>query len=244
LSTRLDDYFVALAAGDPSTLSLTADLKFTENAEQSEIGTTEFWLNAGEVKYSQSALDMDECTVLAHAVIPEGNTDLPVAIRIKLEAGEMSEIETIVVRPGDYTADFAVDSNPAAIIAIADEVGWHDVVPEGERNTREELISWINKYFRFFPMGVCNVTGDCTRLENGGGNFNCGAGASCTPGDPGPNDAALTPRLMFADVERGIVVGITILYDHLDMHMAKMYGGNVYAVQTILGDTGGESGWD
>src|SRR5690606_24049703 len=129
LSTRLDEYLAVLASGDPSSLPLAAGLKFTENAEQSEIGTSEFWTNAGAVKHTQSALDTELCMVAAHTVIPEGDTDLPVAIRIKLESGEMSEIETIVVRPGDYTASFAVPSNPNAIIAIADEVGWHDVVP-------------------------------------------------------------------------------------------------------------------
>lgn len=244
LSNSLDAYFVALEAGDPSTLPLAAGVKFTENAAESEIGTTDFWMNAGAVKHAQSALDTEECTVAAHAVVPEGTTDLPIAVRIKLAGGEMSEIESIVVRPGDYTASFAVDSNPAAIIAIADEVGWDDVVPEGdERATREQLISWIDKYFRLFPQGVCNVTGDCTRLENGGGSFSCGAGASCSPGDPG-NQANLNPRLILADVDRGIVVGLTILEGHLDMHMAKMYGGEVHAVQAILRDTDGQSGWD
>jgi len=244
LSSALDAYLAALAAGDPSSLPLAADLKFTENAEESEIGMTDFWMNAGEVKHSQRALDVDECTVAGQAVIPEGNTDLPVAIRIKLAGGEMSEIETIVVRPGDYTASFAVDSNPQAIIDIADDVGWDEVVPEGpDRATREQLTSWIDKYFRFFPMGVCNVTGDCIRLENGGGNFNCGAGASCMQGDPGTG-GNLIPRLILADVERGIVVGLTILSGHLDMHMAKMYGGSVHAVHAILRDTGGQSGWD
>jgi len=245
LSSSLDAYFVALEAGDPAALPLAAGVKFTENAAESEIGTTDFWMNAGAVKHVQSALDTEECTVAAHAVVPEGTTDLPIAVRIKLEGGEMSEIETIVVRPGDYTASFAVDSNPGAIIAIADEVGWDEVVPEGdERATRERLTSWINKYFRFFPQGVCNVTGDCTRLENGGGSFSCGAGASCNPGEPGPNDDNLVPRLILADVERGIVVGLTILEGHLDMHMAKMYGGEVHAVQAILRDTDGQSGWD
>ena len=244
LTTRLDEYLAALATGDPASLPLAADVKFTENAQESEIGTSGLWTNAGAVKYSQSALDTELCMVAAHAVIPEGDTDLPVAIRIKLDGGQMSEIETIVVRPGDYTASFAVPSNPDAIIAIADEVGWHDSVPEGQRNSREELIAWIDKYFRLFPSGVCNVTGDCTRLENGGGNFSCSAGASCSAQDPGPNDANLNPRLIIADVERGMAAGLTILSGHLDMHMVKMYGGNVYAVQAILGDTGGQSGWD
>jgi hypothetical protein len=31
---------------------------------------------------------------------------------------------------------------------------------------------------------------------------------------------------------------------HLDMHMMKMSGGEVHAVQAILRDTDGQSGWE
>ncbi|WP_437299202.1 hypothetical protein [Sorangium sp. So ce426] len=247
LDGLLDDYFAALAAGDPSSLPLARGVKFTENAVQAEIGTTDFWKNAGEVKHSQRALDTEACSVGAQAVIPEGGRDLPIALRIKVEGSEMTEIETIVVRPGDYTASFSVASNPAAIIAIADDIGWHDEVPEAQRATREELTSWIDKYFRAFPSGVCNVTGDCKRLENGGGNFACGAGASCSAGDPG-SGGTFTPRVILADEVRGIAIGLTI-FDfmtdgHLDMHMIKMSGGQVHAVHAILRDTNGKSGWE
>jgi len=50
--------------------------------------------------------------------------------------------------------------------------------------------------------------------------------------------------LILADVERGIAGRLTILPGHLDMHMGKMYGGQVYAVQAILGDTQSQSGWE
>lgn len=246
LDGLLDDYFVALAAGDPASLPLAANVKFTENAEESPVGMTDFWMNAGDVKHSQRALDTGACSVAAQAVVPEGGMDLPIAIRIKVEAGEMTEIETIVVRPGDYTASYAVDSDPDAIIAIADEIGWHDEVPEGERATREELAAWIDKYFRAFPSGVCDVTGACRRLENGGGNFSCSTGASCA-GDPGAG-GTFVPRVIIVDEVRGIGAGFTIFdfqaNGHLDMHMMKMSGGEVHAVQAILRDTGGESGWD
>ncbi|WP_433931696.1 hypothetical protein AB3662_45360 [Sorangium cellulosum] len=247
LDGLLDDYFAALAAGDPSSLPLAEGVKFTENAVQAEIGTTDFWKNAGEVKHSQRALDTEACSAGAQAVIPEGGRDLPVALRIKVEGSEMTEIETIVVRPGDYTASFAVDSDPAAIIAIADDIGWHDEVPEAERATREELTSWIDKYFRAFPSGVCNVTGACKRLENGGGNFSCRTGASCSAGAPG-SDGTFIPRVILADEVRGIAVGLT-MFDfmtdgHLDMHMIKMSGGEVHAVHAILRDTNGVSGWE
>jgi hypothetical protein len=250
LDRILDDYFAALEAGDPSGLPLAANVKFTENAEESELGSTDFWMNAGETKYSQRAIDTTQCSIAAQAVIPEGTMDLPVGIRIKVDSGEMTEIETIVVRPGDYTASFAVDSNPARIIELADEIDWNDEVPEAERASREELSGWIDKYFRAFPNGVCNVTDDCLRLENGGGpagggNFSCGAGASCSNSSSGN---AFEPRVIVVDEVRDITVGFTI-FDfqtdgHLDMHMAKMYGGQVHAVHAILRDTNGQSGWE
>lgn len=244
LDGLLDDYFAALAAHDPSTLPLAAGVKFTENAEETEIGTTDFWMNAGETSYSQRALDTTQCSVAAQAVTPEGGMDLPIALRIRVEAGEMTEVETIVVRPGDYTASFAVDSDPGAIIAIAEEVGWHDEVPEGDRATREELSGWIDKYFRAFPSGVCNVTSACRRLENGGGNFSCGSGASCTSG---AGSGGFEPRVIIVDEVRGIAAGLTIFdfmtTGHLDMHMMKMSGGEVHAVHAILRDTNGQSGW-
>ncbi|WP_437320241.1 hypothetical protein [Sorangium sp. So ce385] len=247
LDGLLDDYFAALAAGDPSSLPLAEGVKFTENAVQAEVGATDFWRNAGEVKHSQRALDTEACSVGAQAVIPEAGMDLPVALRIKVEGGEMTEIETIVVRPGDYTASFAVDSDPAAIIAIADDIGWHDEVPVAERATREELTSWIDKYFRAFPSGVCDVTGACRRLENGGGNFSCRTGASCNAGDPGAGGTFI-PRVILADEVRGIAVGLTnfdfMTDGHLDMHMIKMSGGQVHAVHAILRDTNGMSGWE
>ena len=247
LDGLLDDYFAALSAGDPATLPLAADVKFTENAEATTIGTTDFWKNAGDTKYAQRALDTEACSAAAQAVVPEGTTDRPVAVRLKVRDGKLTEVETIVVRPGDYSASFAVDSNPAAIIAIAEDIGWHDEVPADQRATRQQLTSWIEKYFRAFPSGVCNVTAACRRLENGGGNFSCGTGASCSPSTP-TSGGTFEPRVTVVDELRGIAAGFT-LFDyqttgHLDMHMIKMSGGQVHAVHAILRNTNGKSGWD
>jgi hypothetical protein len=247
LDGLLDDYFAALSAGVPSTLPLAANLKFTENAEASQIGMSEFWQNAGDTKYSQRALDTQACSAAAQAVIPEGAADRPVAVRIKVQGGELTEIETIVVRPGDYSASFAVDSDPGAIIAIAADIGWHDEVPAAQRATREQLASWIDKYFRAFPAGVCDVTPACIRLENGGGDFSCGAGASCSASTP-TTGGTFEPRVILVDEVRGIAAGLTIFdfmtTGHLDMHMIKMSGRQVHAVHAILRNTEGESGWD
>jgi len=113
-----------------------------------------------------------------------------------------------------------------------------------QRNTRAELTAWIDKYFRAFPMGVCNAVSSCRRLENGAGNFNCaggGAGGSCSSG-PLPNPPAMVPRVLIGDPETGIAVGMTMFMGNTDMHMIKMYGGQVYAVHAVLGGAT-SSGW-
>ncbi len=239
LSSTTDAYFTALAAHDPSTLPLAANAKFTENGEVLDIGTAGLWQTAGALKYKHSALDTEECSAMSQAVVPDGTMDIPFALRLIVVAAEITEVETIAVRPGDYSLG---SSSTSALASSGDSVHWDDPVPAADRNTREEITAWMNKYFRLFPAGVCNTTSACRRLENGGGNFMCTAGASCSPNQPGPGDNELTPRLIFADVESGLGVGLTMFQGNTDMHMFKMYGGQVHGVSAVLGGAG-SPGW-
>jgi len=236
-------YFTALAAHSSSTLPLASNVKFTENGKVMTLGQG-LWMTAGAVKYSQSALDVEICTSATHAVVPEGSMDIPLALRLKLVDQQITEIETIAVRPGDYKLSGAVQpTNTAMLISANSTIMW-ETVPSGQRNTRAELTAWIDKYFRAFPMGVCNAVSSCRRLENGAGNFNCaggGAGGSCSSG-PLPNPPAMVPRVLIGDPETGIAVGMTMFMGNTDMHMIKMYGGQVYAVHAVLGGAT-SSGW-
>lgn len=240
LKGAVDAYFKALAAHSTSTLPLAENVKFTENGKASKPGEEGLWKTAGTLKYVHSALDTELCMSASEAVVPDGSTDVPVALRLKLQDQKITEIESIVARDGDYPA---LDADPAALVASNDQVKWEQPVPTEQRATREELIAWMKKYFERFPAGVCNTTPDCLRIENGGGNFVCGQGASCASGN-GSGQAVLDPRLVFADVESGLGVGFTIFTGgYVDMHMFKMYGGKVYAVSAILAN-GNDSGWD
>jgi hypothetical protein len=239
LSDSVAAYFVALEAHDPASLPLAGSVKFTENGEAQELGKAGLWLTAGALRHAHSALDVDQCSAVAQAVVSDGGEDIPVALRLKLELQKIVEIETIAVRSGD----FMLASNPDALIASAMSVRWEEPVPSEQRNTREELEAWIDKYFRLFPRGVCSTTSDCVRIENGGGSFDCSAGASCAATDPGPSDNALEPRLILADVETGLGIGFTMFQTNTDVHMFKMYGGKVYGVSAILGEAD-SSGWE
>ncbi|WP_437575176.1 hypothetical protein [Sorangium sp. So ce887] len=244
LKSTIDAYFEALAAHDASTLPVADNVKFTENGEALTLGQEGLWTTAGALKYAHSALDTETCSSASQAVVPDGSTDIPVALRLKLQNQQIIEIETIVVRPGDYKVsgqDFP--SNTAVIIASGDTVKWEEPVAADKRDARDELVGWMDKYFRSFPSGVCDTVSDCKRIENGGGSFACSAGASCDPGPPGSGALALTPRLIFADVETGIGVGFTMFMGNTDMHMFKMYGGQVYGVSAILG-AASSSGWE
>jgi hypothetical protein len=242
LRSTITAYFTALAAHSASTLPLAANVKFTENGIVRTVGTQGLWTTAGMVRYSQSALDVETCSSGTHAVVPEGNMDIPVALRLKLQNQMITEIETIAVRPGDYMlGGTTYASNPGAIISANSTVMWETPPAAAQRNTRAELIAWIDKYFREFPQGVCDTVSSCRRLENGYGNFVCTSGASCVAGPP-MGTPAMTPRALMADPETGIGVGMTMFMGNTDMHMFKMYGGQVYAVHAVLGGAT-SSGW-
>jgi hypothetical protein len=248
LKNAVDAYFKALAAHDPSTLPLADNVKFTENAKTMKLGEGGLWKTAGALVYAHTAFDTKACSTASEAVVPDGSTDIPVALRLKLVSGKMTEIETIAVRAGDYKVGggtFA--SNTAALAASKSNCKWLDPVPMEQQNTYEELTNWIVKYFKMFPRGVCNTTSDCKRIENGGGSFNCTLGASCAAGEPSASDNALPVRLVLADPEMGIGVGFTIFGGiDTDMHMYKMVDGNILCVSAILGDPddSGKSGWE
>lgn len=240
LSSTTDAYFTALAAHDASSLPLASSAKFTENGEVMDIGEEGLWMTAGALVYKHTAIDVMECSAMSQAVVPDGSTNIPFALRLKLVAGQITEIETIAVRSGDYPL---AASNTAALAASGNTVGWDDPVPMADRQTREELVGWMNKYFRMFPAGVCNTTSACRRIENGGGNFMCSAGGSCSPNQPGPNDDELVPRLILADTEIGVGIGFTMFQgQYTDMHMFKMSGDQVHGVSAVLGQAG-SPGW-
>jgi hypothetical protein len=243
LQATVDAYYAALAAHDPAMLPRTDKTKFTENGMQLELGEG-LWKTAGMLKYKHTALDTETCSSVSESVVPDGSMDVPVGLRLKIEQDKLIEIETIVVRPGDYKVFGSnFPSNTDAIAASRDRVKWEDPVPEDKRSARAEIQDWLDRYFRLFPRAGCNLADDCQRLENGGGSFECSAALSCDMAALTSERGTLIPRTFVIDVERGIGVGFTLFMGNTDFHMIKMYGGEVHAVHAILG-AASSSGWE
>jgi len=242
LKSTVDAYFKALAAHSTAGLPIADTVKVTENGKAIKVGEDGLWKTAGALKYKHTAYDTDGCNAASEAVVPEGGMDLPVALRLKLAAQKITEIETIAVRPGDYKVSGSTyPSKPEAISMSDATVGWEKAVPEAMRNTAKEMNAWMLKYFKAFPAGVCNTDTSCKRLENGNSPGGCNVGASCQMGDPTGN--VIKSHIIFSDVETGIGVGFDLFMGNTDMHMFKMYGSKVYAVHAILG-AATSTGWD
>jgi hypothetical protein len=244
LKSTVTAYFTALAAHSASTLPLASNVKFTENGKTSQVGTAGLWTTAGMLKFSITAYDTDGCNTASEAVVPDGSTDIPVALRLKIVNQQITEIETIAVRAGDYKvsgSNFASDTG--AIIASDTTIHWETAVDASQANTPAEMNAWMLKYFNLFPAGVCNTDSSCKRLENGGGSFSCSAGASCSSSSATSGTPVLKSHAIFSDAQTGIGAGFDDFMGNCDMHIFKMYGGKVYAVHAILGACS-STGWD
>jgi hypothetical protein len=244
LKATVNAYYAALEARDSSSLSLASDVKYTENAKTVKVGEG-LWKTAGALKFKRSALDIETCNAVTESTIEEQGSDIILGLRIKLADDEITEIEAIIVRDTTDYPLFQADG----LVATEDD-DWETPLPVKERPTRDELATFIDKYFTLFPNGACNFSDACMRTENGGTLAECiGLGVGCPDPNAQSSDEGMTVRLRVLDVEAGIAAGFTIFsglvlkgpYD--DFHMLKVRDGQVVGVHAVLAP-GSRSGWE
>ena len=94
-----DQYLNALAARRASTLPLAPEVRYTENGQVLAV-TDGLWGTANAVgKYRQVFADSRGDEVGLYASMRENGTPILMATRLKLRAGRITEIETILSRP-------------------------------------------------------------------------------------------------------------------------------------------------
>jgi hypothetical protein len=235
----VDAYFTAIAAHDSSSLPLADKVKFTENGKMLQL-TDGAWKTAGKVKFKHSALDTELCTSVTESVLPDGSTDIPYGLRLKLEDQKLTEIESIAVRSGDYFTK----SDTMAITAQG-SADWEMILPAAQQPTRDALTAIVDKYFTQFPAGACNFASDCKRLENGFSPGSCTAGLSCSMSmGMGMGSMGMKTRLVVLDVETGVAVGFVMFAgSYTDFHMFRVRDGQVHAVHAVLAKAS-SSGWN
>jgi len=205
----VDRYLDAVVAHDPKLVPLSRNVKFTENGVRLEIGDSHWKTVTGKGTYRLFVTDTEAGQVTFIGTIREeartpGGSPTAIALRLKVENRQITEIETLLVRstvpqnPGRGAAPAApapATATPAFTGAAVnlDRLGkphasFLEVIPPSERMSRQDLIKTANMYFSGMEKndgkGLYPFTDDCNRIENGSLSTNVPPRAGETRPDP------------------------------------------------------------
>jgi len=192
LENYVDQYLDAMMANDPTLDLFARACKFTENGIQLPLGGEGLWYSmSGRGAYKFYVPDMETQQVAYIGTVKEGGespagakpaqaTISAIALRLKIDDnGKISEAEQLVIRPETSLTGGGSDTGgmfPPTGVSVEKLGAPHkiftEVIPEGERASREALIETANYYFEGLQRndhgkGYYPFTDDCHRVENG-----------------------------------------------------------------------------
>jgi hypothetical protein len=207
LNGFVDQYLDAVVAHDVSRIPVTQFVKFTENGQKLALGDG-FWRSAvgrGTYKFYIDDVQAGQVGFLGtmREAGPNNASDpVLIALRLKIDGREISQIETIVAR-GQMALGGAKNLENLG----SPRQPFLEDLPAGERPSRLDLIKTANQYFSGMQQDdgkhdYSFFADDCNRLENGMQTTNNpapmpGTTASGTP-RPAPSpkyDPALKPTM-------------------------------------------------
>jgi hypothetical protein len=182
-----DQYLAAVVAHDPKRLPLSEDVMYTENNQVLKVGDG-FWKTAAGIgNYKHIFADPEFGQVGYMGTMQEAGAPLLMSVRLRVELGRITEIESIYFRPGG--------GGPNNIAAM-DQSGkpediWFKSIPPPQRLSRQEMIAIADGYFTGLQKndgkglqgtGTYPFTTDCHRIENGAPTTNVPRPANEPPG--------------------------------------------------------------
>jgi hypothetical protein len=158
----VDRYLAALLKHDPGQGLFSADAHFTENAQPLKLGEA-LWrtASAGPSGYKLVIADPQTGNVGFYLLMQENGNPIWLSGRLKVQAQQITELETAIVRKGVSFGKF----DRTAVSPL-----WNQILKPDERRPREELIAIANQYFDALDHHlVDSVPFDdaCFRVENG-----------------------------------------------------------------------------
>lgn len=238
LAAAVEAYYKALSAHDAKMMNAAPSIKLTEDGKTIMAGEG-LMKTAGMVKFKRSGLDTLQCETVTESVVENSGSDYVVGTRLKVSAGQITEVESILVGPDGWFP------NPKAIIDSKSDDWEKPLLPEAERWPRDKLKKDIvDGYFVGVFGGKIKVAdfpfaSDCKRSENGFSPGACNFGV--------PTSMPMTPLHYVVDVEAGIVAGFVLFGGRSsgmdDFHMFRVKSGKVAAVHAVVGPSVMGRGW-
>jgi hypothetical protein len=160
----LDGYLAALAARDPARCRWAPTVRNTENNVALPVGDALWGTLTGLGPYDLRFADVETGQVGLFGCVVETRDTSPLTVRIKVESGRITEVETIVVRAADSGLKFPdprFEDKPALNETLAPE----------QRVPRERMISLADGYFDTLQLNdgaiFTRIHPRCVRVENG-----------------------------------------------------------------------------
>jgi hypothetical protein len=160
------NYVEALADRDYSSARLAPDVIFSENNVVMPVGNDGLWGTISGLREGEMMV-ADEQTGNAawFGIVEEHGKPAYLAVRIQVEDGLITEIESVVNRLPDMPKPFG---NPDT---VTHDPVWADILPVEQRRSRERLVAVADGYFNTVELNDGDVftlfDDDCGRLENG-----------------------------------------------------------------------------
>ncbi len=159
----VDHYLDALVAHDPGKLPLAKGARYTENGQDLAPGDGVWGTAEAREGYTLTFADPQTGQVGAFATVRESGRHQILGVRLKIAAGRISEIETLVVRPKQGVVFGAPET-------LKDKPIFHTALTSSQRRPRAELVRIANSYFEGLQKATETLTpfdDNCQRIENG-----------------------------------------------------------------------------
>lgn len=251
-------YLNAMLKHDATGLPVAPGVRYTEDGDEKKLGDG-FWKTiAGLGAFRQDILDVRQGTAGVHVLAMEDGNPVLMAVRLKVSAGKISEVESMIVRNRTEGMIYRPEAIKEASAAM------NVTPPQDQRNTREQMIELALRYPAGLKIGSfvksdAKFAADAYRFENG--QLMAGPGCTFLAGCENireqrlPTLAGITSRVAAVDEEQGIVwlrmnfgpgslmsgPGVLSVFE-----MFKVYGGSIHAVEAFMKTQpeGKPSGWD
>lgn len=216
------EYLEAITSNDVSRLKLSPNVKVTSNGVQIKLGTSCIWGSPRRIPFRQTFVDPETDSAVFFGIITNTTTVHAgleakwwrYVVRLKIEKDLVTEIEEIV-----FDSIFAhYETNPWELKTNTE---FSNVLPMDERQTRDELVIIVNRYWDGVERSVDGYTlpfhpdairNECGTITTDAKNFpNSARGDFTKINNDGWCWQVLNRRFPVVDIDRGLVISIADL---------------------------------
>jgi hypothetical protein len=163
LTGFVDRYLQALVAHDPKRLPTTTDVRFTEDGAPMQLGDGLWQTIGGMGPFRLDFADVAGGQAGALVTVQENGSIALMALRLKVQDGKISQVETVLARKGELQS-LQTDLLQEPLPILKEDV------PSERRSSRAELEKIANSYFDAIEKAdgsIVPFADDGFRIENG-----------------------------------------------------------------------------